>query len=72
MSQQVQDIIQQIALASGEQSTAAEMISKNMESVSSIAKESASGAEQSAAGAEELSRNAEGMQEMVVRFKIEA
>ncbi len=70
MSQQVQDMIQQIATATEEQSSAAEQISKNVENVSSIALESAKGAEQSAAAAEQLNRQAEGMQQMVASFKV--
>ncbi len=70
LSQSVQDMIGQIATAAEEQSSAAEQISKNVENVSSIARESAKGAEQSATAAEELNRQAEGMQQMVARFKI--
>ena len=70
MSQRVMDMIQQIATATGEQSGAAEQISKNVENVSSIARESADGAQQSAAAAEQLNRQAEGMQRMVAQFKV--
>ena len=70
MSQRVMDMIQQIATATGEQSGAAEQISKNVENVSSIARGSADGAQQSAAAAEQLNRQAEGMQRMVAQFKL--
>jgi len=70
MSQRVMDMIQQIATATEEQSSAAEQISKNVENVTSIARESATGAQQSAAAAEELNRQAEGMQKMVAQFRI--
>jgi methyl-accepting chemotaxis protein len=69
-SQGVLDMIQQIATASEEQSTAAEQISKNVENVASVAKESATGAEQAAAAAEELNRNAEGLKQIVAQFKV--
>ncbi len=70
MSEQVMQMVRQIAAASGDQSTAAEEISKNIEHISSVTKETASGAEQAAAAAEQLNRQAEGMQSMVSKFKI--
>ncbi|MEE9441245.1 MAG: methyl-accepting chemotaxis protein [candidate division Zixibacteria bacterium] len=70
ISQQVTDMIVQIATAADQQSSAAEQISKNMEMISNVSKESAAGAEQSASAAEELNRQAEGMQKMVAQFKI--
>ncbi len=69
-SQSVQDMIQQLATASSQQSAATEQIAKNIELVSSITKETATGAEQSAAAAEELSRQAESMQGTVSQFKV--
>ncbi len=71
VSQQVMDMIRQIAVATDEQSAAAEQISKNVEQVSAITRETATGAEQSAKAAEELNRQAEDMQEMVRQFKVE-
>jgi methyl-accepting chemotaxis protein len=70
MSQNVTDMIGQIASAADQQSAAAEQISKNIEHIVSVTKETASGAEQSASAADELNRQAEGMQQMVARFKI--
>ncbi|HKK20007.1 MAG TPA: methyl-accepting chemotaxis protein, partial [candidate division Zixibacteria bacterium] len=70
MSQRVMDMVQQIATATEEQSSAAEQISRNIEHISSVTKETATGAEQSAAAAEELNRQAEGMKQMVAQFKI--
>jgi methyl-accepting chemotaxis protein len=70
VSRQVQDMIQQIATASEEQSSAAEQISKNVEVVSGIARESATGAQQSAAAAEELNRQADAMRQIVATFKV--
>ena len=70
MSQRVMDMIQQIATATDEQSTAAEQISKNIENVSSVTKETATGAEQAAAAAEQLNKNAENLQNIVAQFKV--
>ncbi len=72
VSQRVMDMVQQIATASEEQSSAAEQISKNIENVASVTKETATGAEQSAAAAEELNRQAEGLQTMVGQFRVKA
>lgn len=71
MSQQVMDMVQQIATATDQQSVSADEISKNIEIVSTITKETAVGAEQSAAAAEELNRQADGLREITNRFKIE-
>ena len=49
-----------------------EEISKNIEQVSAITKETATGAEQSAAAADQLSKQAEGMKAMVGQFKMKA
>ena len=70
MSGRVMDMIQQIATSSGEQSIAAEQISKNIEYISSVTKETAAGAEQSAAAAEEPHRTAESRQKIVSQFKV--
>jgi methyl-accepting chemotaxis protein len=70
MSGRVLEMIQQIAAASEEQSTAAEQISKNIELIATVTHETAKGAEQSAAAAEELNRQADGLRQMVARFKV--
>ena len=64
-------MIEQVAVATEEQSTAAEQIARNVESVVSIATQTATGAEQSAAAAEQLNRQAEGMQQMVSQFQVD-
>jgi len=63
-------MIQQIASATAEQSSAAEEISRTIEHVASISRESSVGAEQSAAAAEELNRQAESLRQMVSSFRI--
>ncbi|MFZ1683086.1 MAG: methyl-accepting chemotaxis protein [Candidatus Zixiibacteriota bacterium] len=70
MAHRVTEMIQQIATASEQQSEASEEISKNIEHISAITRETAEGATQSAAAAEELSRQAEGLQVMVSKFKL--
>ena len=69
-SQEVMNMIMQIATATEEQSAAAEQISKNIEMVSTATRESATGAEQAASAATQLSHNAEGLQAIVAQFKI--
>ncbi|MDD5425164.1 MAG: Cache 3/Cache 2 fusion domain-containing protein [candidate division Zixibacteria bacterium] len=71
MTESVMNMIQQIATASEEQSTAAEQISKNVEHITSVTRETAKGAEQSATAAEELNRQAESLDEMVAKFKVD-
>ncbi len=70
VSQRVMDMIGQVAAAAEEQSAAAEQISKNVDHISTVTRETSQGAEQSAAAAEELNRQAEGLQNMVARFKL--
>ena len=70
MSQRVMDMIRQIAAASEEQAAAADEISRNIVSVSSIAGETASGAEQSAAAARRLNQQADGLHRMVSVFRV--
>jgi methyl-accepting chemotaxis protein len=71
VSQRVMDMIQQIATAAEEQSAASEQISKNVEGIAGVSKETAAGAQQSAA-AEELNRQADGLKNIVSRFEFEA
>jgi len=70
MSNQVMRMVQEIAVASEQQSTAAEEISNNIQHIATVTKESVKGAEQSAAAAEELNRQAEAMNKMVEVFKV--
>lgn len=67
---QAMDMVQQIATASEEQSSGAEQISKNVESISIVTKQSAGGAEQLASTAEELNRQTEALRQLVDQFKL--
>ena len=69
---EVQNMIEQIATASDEQSATAEQISGNVGNIVSVTKQSAQGAEQMATTAEELNRNTDVLSELVSKFKLEA
>ncbi len=71
-SEQVVDIVTQVAAASEEQSSASEQISKNIESISSVTQQSASGIQQIAHAAEDLNRLTLNLQELVAQFKVDA
>lgn len=66
----VLDIVTQVAAASEEQSTTAEQISKNIESINHVTNESASGIQQIAHASEDLSRLTLNLQNLVSKFKI--
>ncbi len=66
------DMIRQIATASEEQSTGAEEISKNVESIKSVTSEAAVGAEKMARAAEGLNGQTDTLKNLVNRFKLEA
>lgn len=70
MNQQVTDMIQQIAVAASEQSSAAEEIARNIEEMSKVAIETANGAAESAAASEHVNKQADEMSELVSLFKI--
>jgi methyl-accepting chemotaxis protein len=70
MSQQVMDMVSQIATASEGQSNASEEISRTVEMISAVTTETANGAEQSAAASEELSMQAEGIRNMVAKLRL--
>jgi len=69
-AQEVVDIVMQVACASQEQSSVAEEIGKNIDSISHVTHESASGVQQIARAAEDLNRLTTGLQESVAKFKI--
>jgi methyl-accepting chemotaxis protein len=70
-SDKVVDIITQVAAASEEQSSAAEQISKNIESISNVTHESASGTQQIARAAEDLNRLTDNLQNLISQFKVD-
>lgn len=70
MSEQVGDMITQIATAATEQSGATDEINRSMEQISSLVKESASGAQQSAQACQDLSSMAFELQKIVSNFKV--
>jgi len=70
MTRRVMEMIQQMALASEEQSAAADKIAKNVDHISAVTRETAQGAEQSTTAASELQARTESLQKMVERFKV--
>ena len=72
VSQKVTDMVTQIAAASEEQSTTSEMISKNVEAISTVTGETASGTQQIARTAEDLNRLTMQLQDLVSRFNLTA
>ena len=70
MTRRVMEMIQQMALASEEQSAAADKIAKNVEHISAVTRETAQGAEQSTSAATDLQSRTELLQKMVDRFKV--
>jgi methyl-accepting chemotaxis protein len=70
VSQQVTDMVTQIAAASEQQSSSSEQISKNVEAISKVTGETAQGTQQIARAAEDLNRLTEGLQQLVSRFKL--
>jgi len=68
-SNQVMDVIDQVAIASEEQSATAEEISKNIEAINMVAHESAVGVQQIAEASEDLNQLTENLQNLVDQFK---
>ena len=71
-SDQVADLVSQVAAASEQQSTAAEQISKNIEAISQVSGESATGTQQIANAANDLSRLTTNLQDLISRFKVDS
>ena len=69
-SEEVVDLVTQVAAASEEQSSAAEQISKNIEGISNVTNESAAGVQEIARASEDLSRLTINLQELISKFKI--
>lgn len=70
MSEQVGDMIRQIATAATQQSTATEEINQSMEQIANLVRESAAGAQQSAQACQDLSGMAFELQKIVSNFKV--
>ncbi len=70
MSQNLTDMVSQIAVASEQQSSASEQISKNVEAISSVTNQTAGGTQQIARAAEDLNRLTEKLQQLVSRFRL--
>ncbi|MBK7258274.1 MAG: HAMP domain-containing protein [Ignavibacteriae bacterium] len=68
VSQQVTDMVGQIAAANEEQSSASEQISKNVESISKVTGETAQGTQQIARAAEDLNRLTDNLQRLITAF----
>jgi methyl-accepting chemotaxis protein len=71
MSEQVGEMITQIATAAAEQSTATEQINNSMDQIANLVKESAAGAQQSAQACQDLSGLAFELQKLVSNFKLD-
>jgi len=69
-SEKVTDIAVQVAAASEEQSASAEQISKNVEAISNVTRETTIGIEHMAHAAEDLDRMTSSLQELVRKFKL--
>ena len=70
-AQEVVDIVTQVAAASEEQSSAAEQISKNIEAINNVTRESAEGIQQIAKTSEDLSNLTINLQGLISKFKFE-
>jgi len=70
-SEKVLDIVAQVAAASEEQSTTAELISKNLEAINTVSQESASGTQQIAKASEDLNRLTLNLENLISRFTLD-
>ena len=66
----VAGLVQSIAAAAEQQSSASEEVSRNVESITAVASQAAEGAQQSAAASAQLSGKAEQLQQLVGRFTL--
>ena len=69
-TQQVVDMMMQIAAASEEQSSTSESIAKNVEAISTVSIDSANGISQIARSADDLNRLTENLQSLVLNFRV--
>ncbi|MBA4252231.1 MAG: hypothetical protein C0442_10990 [Chlorobiaceae bacterium] len=70
-AQETVDVVNQVAAASEQQSSAAEEIGKNIDAINTVTHETASGIQQIAKAAEDLNRLTVNLQDLVSKFKIE-
>ncbi len=70
ISQQLTDMVTQIAAASEEQSSASEQIARNVEAISSVTGETSQSAQQMAHAADDLNRLTENLHNVVAQFKL--
>ncbi len=70
MIQHLTDMVSQIAAASAQQSSASELISKNVEAISNVTGETAQGTQQIAHAAEDLNRLTERLADLTSQFNI--
>lgn len=68
-SDSVLDIVNQVAAASEEQSSAAQEISRSIENISNVVREAVMGTQQIAEATEDLNRLTEGLKDLVSHFK---
>jgi len=66
----VASMIRSIAAAAEEQSAASEQVSRNIDNINSVTRQTAEGADQAARAAAELSAKAESLRALVGRFKV--
>jgi methyl-accepting chemotaxis protein len=67
---EVVDVITQVATASAEQSSTSEQISKNIEGINNVTNESAGGIQQIARASEDMNKFTENLQKLISNFKI--
>ena len=70
-SEEVVDMSTQVAAASEEQSSAAEMISQSIDSINNVTRESSKGLQQIAHAAEDLNRLTTNLQSLISQFNVE-
>ena len=69
-SRSVENMVREIAMASGEQSNATRQIAQTVEQITVVTRESADGSTQAAMAASQLSERAEALRQLVGRFKV--
>jgi methyl-accepting chemotaxis protein len=72
ISQQVTDMVSQIAVASEQQASMSQQISRNVEAITTVTSETASGTQQIARSADDLRRVADELQKLMGTFNLEA